>query len=314
MPSVGFGCWKIDKAVCADVTYNAIKAGYRCIDQAADYGNEKETGQGIAKALADGVVTRDQLWVTSKLWNTYHRKEHVKAACQKSLADLGVEYLDLYLIHFPIATKFVPFETRYPPEWFLDPNAEDKRMEEDNVPYRETWEAMEELVNEGLVKNIGCCNIGTAMLRDVLSYAKVKPAVLQVELHPYNTQEKLLRFCKEKGIAVTGFSNLGAPSYVGIGMAKEDDSVLLNEAVTKIATTHGKTAAQVVLRWAVQRGTAIIPKTTNPDRMAENRDLFSFNLSEDEMKAVAGLNQNRRFNDPGFFCEAAFNTFFPIYD
>jgi hypothetical protein len=129
--------------------------------------------------LADGLCKREELWVTSKLWNTYHRKEHVKNACLRSLQDLGVDYLDLYLIHFPIALKFVPFETRYPPEWFYDPNAADRRMEEDETcSYRETWEAMEDLVREGLVKNIGMCNIGTAMLREVLSYAKIKPTVL----------------------------------------------------------------------------------------------------------------------------------------
>lgn len=137
------------------------------------------------------------------------------------MQDLGVEYLDLYLIHFPIALKYVPVETRYPPEWVHDPSSAEPRMEEDNVSFRETWEAMEELVKEGLVKNIGMCNIGVALLRDVLTYAKVKPSVLQVELHPYNTQEKLLQFCREKGIAVTGFSNLGAPSYVELSMATE---------------------------------------------------------------------------------------------
>jgi len=192
MPSVGFGLWKVANDKCAETTYQAIKNGYRLLDEAADYGNEKECGQGIKKALDEGIVKRDELFVTSKLWNTYHRKEHVKMACKKSLEDLGLEYLDLYLIHFPIAQKFVPFETRYPPEWFYDPNAENPRMEEDNVPYHETYQAMEELVAEGLVRNIGVCNIGTCMLRDVCNYAKVKPAVLQVELHPYNTQDKLL--------------------------------------------------------------------------------------------------------------------------
>jgi len=179
MPQVGLGCWKIGKDQIAQVTYDAIKIGYRCIDEACDYGNEKECGEGIKKALADGLCKREELWVTSKLWNTYHRKEHVKNACLRSLQDLGVDYLDLYLIHFPIALKFVPFETRYPPEWFYDPSAADRRMEEDETcSYRETWEAMEDLVREGLVKNIGMCNIGTGMLREVLSYAKIKPTVL----------------------------------------------------------------------------------------------------------------------------------------
>jgi len=179
MPSIGLGCWKIPKDACAEANYQAIKAGYRCIDQACDYGNEKESGEGIQRAIADGLTTRKDLWITSKLWNTYHRKEHVKAACKRTLQDLQVEYLDLYLVHFPIALKFVPFEKRYPPEWVHDPEGKDPRMEEDErVPFRETWEAMEELVLEGLVKNIGVCNLGVAMLRDILQYCRVKPSVL----------------------------------------------------------------------------------------------------------------------------------------
>ena len=135
MPSVGLGCWKIAREQTAETVYNAIaKAGYRCIDQACDYANEKETGEGIKKAIDEGVVTRQELFVTSKLWNTYHRKEYVKAACMKTLEDLGLEYLDLYLIHFPISLKFVPFEERYPPEWIHDPKSANPRMEEDLVP------------------------------------------------------------------------------------------------------------------------------------------------------------------------------------
>ena len=139
MPSVGFGLWKIAKDKCAEATYSALKNGYKLIDEAADYGNEKECGEGIKKAIDEGIVTRKDLWVTSKLWNTYHRKEHVKMACKKTLEDLGLEYLDLYLIHFPISLKFVPFEARYPPEWIHDPKSSDPRMEEDLVPMQETW-------------------------------------------------------------------------------------------------------------------------------------------------------------------------------
>ena len=154
MPAVGYGCWKVDKAAIGDQIYKAIEAGYRCIDEACDYGNEKECGAGITKAIADKIVTREDLWITSKLWNTYHRKEHVIEACKRSIADLGVEYLDLYLIHFPIATKFVPFETRYPPEWVFDDKVKEPRMEEDLVPIRETWEAMEDLVAKALLKTL----------------------------------------------------------------------------------------------------------------------------------------------------------------
>jgi len=229
------------------------------------------------------------------------------------MEDLGVEYLDLYLIHFPIALKYVPVETRYPPEWVHDPSSAEPKMEEDNVSFQETWEAMEELVKEGLVKNIGMCNVGVALLRDVLSYCKVKPTVLQVELHPYNTQEKLLRFCREKGIAVTGFSNLGAPSYLELNMATEKESVLNEPVVNEIASKYSKTPAQIVLRWAVQRGTAIIPKTTKTERLQENIGLFDFNLANDDMAKISGLNKNKRFNDPGVFCEGM-GIFFPIYE
>lgn len=279
MPSVGFGCWKIANDQCADAVYNAIKAGYRLIDEACDYGNEKEAGQGLARAIADKIVSREDVWVTSKLWNTYHRKEHVEAACRRTLADLGVEYLDLYLVHFPIALKFVDFEARYPPEWIHDPSSASPRMEEDAVSIRETWEAMENLVKLGLVRNIGFCNIGATTLRDILSYASVKPSVLQVELHPYNTQERLLKFCRATGIAVTAFSSFGAGSYVELGMATENDSCLTETIVKDIAAKHNKTPAQVVLRWGVQRGTAIIPKSSNTGRVAENIALFDFNLS-----------------------------------
>lgn len=122
----------------AECTYTAIKSGYRLFDEACDYGNEKQCGEGIKKAIDEGLVTRQELFITSKLWNTYHRKENVKTACKKTLADLGLEYLDLYLIHFPIALRFVPFEQRYPPEWVYEPG-ENAKMEEDCVSYQETW-------------------------------------------------------------------------------------------------------------------------------------------------------------------------------
>ena len=165
------------------------------------------------------------------------------------MKDLGVDYLDLYLIHFPIAQKFVPFEKRYPPGWnFHDTSQDQPDMLEDNVPYAETWAAMEDLVREGLVRNIGVCNLGTAMLRDVLNYANIKPSVLQVEMHPYNTQEKLLRFCRLNGVAVTAFSNLGPSSFVELGMANTEESYLKQEAVLKTAETFKVTPAQVHLR------------------------------------------------------------------
>ena len=187
-------------------------------------------------------------------------------------------------------------------------------MEPARVPLAETWGAMEDLVRAGLVKNIGVCNFGVSLLRDLLSYAQIPPAVLQVELHPYLTQEKLLRFCRDSNIAVTAFSPLAAQSYFSIGMARSDESVLEQHVICEAAARHNKTPAQIVLRWGVQRGTAIVPKTTNRERLRENLALFDFELVAEEMQQISALDRNRRFNDPGEFCEAAFGTFFPIYE
>lgn len=313
MPSVGLGIWKIDRGDTAGAVVDAIAAGYRHIDSAADYGNEREAGEGIRHALKSGHCTRDDLWVTSKLWNTYHRREHVRPACERSLADLGVDYLDLFLVHFPIATRFVPFEERYPPEWTSEVDGV-TAMRVDPVPLAETWSGMEELVESGLVRQIGVCNYNSGLLIDLMAYSRIKPTMLQVESHPFLTQEKLLRLASDFGIAVTAFSPLGALSYVSLEMATDADTVLTAEPVVAAAARVDRTPAQVVLRWGVQRGTAIIPKTTRPERLAENIALFDFELSGEEMDAISALNQNRRFNDPGVFCEKAFGKFYPIYD
>ncbi|MCG8651774.1 MAG: aldo/keto reductase [Pirellulales bacterium] len=314
LPSVGLGLWKIDPADTAQVVQNAAECGYRHFDSACDYGNEAQAGDGLQRVMSGEGIPREELWITSKLWNTYHRAEHVRPALLKTLADLQLDYLDLYLMHFPIATQFVPFEERYPPRWITDPAVDAPMMVPDRVPLIETWRAMEELVREGLVRDIGVCNFGCSLLRDLINQADIAPAVLQIELHPYLTQEKLLRFCTESGIVVTGFSPLGAQSYFSLNMAEADEAVMEQAAIKDIARRHGRTAAQVLLRWGVQRGTSIVPKTSNVGRLKENIALFDFELTEDEMQVISGLDRGRRFNDPGDFAEAAFNTFFPIYE
>jgi D-xylose reductase len=314
LPAVGFGLWKVERSQAASMVEAAATAGYRHFDCACDYGNEAEVGVGLQSLVSKGVCRREDLWITSKLWNTYHAAEQVRSALERTLRDLRLDYLDLYLIHFPIAQKFVPFETRYPPGWFYDPDEKYPHMELERIPIEETWLEMERLKRAGLIKHIGVCNFNTALLQDLLNWAAIPPAVLQAEMHPYLTQSKLLRFCHERGIAVTAFSPLGAASYFSIGMATKGESVLEQPAVLQIAERHGRSPAQVVLRWGLQRGSAVIPKTSRPERLRENLSIFDFNLTADEMSAIDGLNRNRRFNDPGDFCERAFNTFCPIYD
>ena len=313
MPAVGLGLWKVPKAACAAAVTAAIRLGYRHLDCACDYGNEAEVGDGIRAAISEGLVTREELWVTSKLWNTYHASEHIEPACRRTLDDLGLDYVDLYLVHFPISLKFVPFETRYPPEWVHDPDAPEPRMELEKVPFCETWKGMEALQRRGLAKNIGVCNMNTAGLRDLLSYADIPPAVLQVELHPYLQQPKLIRFAEENGIQVTGFSPLGAGSYVELDMAATSDSALRDPIVAQIAETKGVSPAQLILKWALQRGISVIPKSSKADRLEENLKLEGFELSDAEMAQMATLDRARRFNDPGVFC-LGMGVFCPIYD
>lgn len=313
-PEIGLGLWKIPSAECADVVFNAIKLGYRHLDSACDYGNEQQVGEGIARAIKEGLCQREELWVTSKLWNTFHAKEHVKLALEKTLSDLGLDYLDSYLIHFPIAQAYVPIESRYPPEWIYDTDAAEPEMRIAAVPLAETWQAMEALHHEGLVKHIGVCNYNSGLLNDLMAYATVKPTQLQIESHPYLTQERLIRLAGDYGIEVTAFSPLGALSYLELDMAQASESVLAQSVVISAAQNHGKTPAQVVLRWGVQRGCALVTKSTKSERLRENSAIFDFALSEQEMQAISALNQNRRFNDPGDFCEAAFGKFYPIYD
>ncbi|KAI2500949.1 oxidoreductase [Fragilaria crotonensis] len=278
-----FGFWKVGKDVCEEVAYQAIANGYRRLDCACDYGNEEQVGRGIKRAISEGLVERKDLFITSKLWNTYHKPEHVLLACQKSLEDLGLEYLDEYLIHFPISMEFVPIEKKYPPEWT---NLHGK------------WFSFPTI----------------CLLRQILSTCRIRPTTLQVELHPHNSQNHLIRFAREAGLHVTAFSVLGASSYLELNMANEDDVLLTNSVVTRIADYHRKTPAQILLRWALQRNTFPLSKTTHPVRMQENRNVFDFYLTRQDMDALHALNKNRRYNDPGAFCEPGMGTFCPIYE
>lgn len=295
MPLVGFGLWKITKSTCADTLYNAIKTGYRLFDGACDYGNEKEAGEGVRRALKDGLVKREELFITSKLWNTFHAHDHVKSLAKIQLGQWGIDYFDLFLVHFPVSLKYVDPNHRYPPEWFGD----DGKVYLQNTPMQETWGAMEELVDEGLAKNIGLSNCQGSLILDVMRYARIEPQVLQIELHPYLTQEALVQLAKTLGIAVTAYSSFGPQSYLEIGIDKGVPSLLEHDVVNDIAKAHKKTAAQVLLRWATQRGIAIIPKTNNPDRLAANLQCDTFNLSESDIKKISALNISLRLNDPG---------------
>ncbi|KAJ7122997.1 Aldo keto reductase [Mycena epipterygia] len=293
MPLVGLGTWKIPKSVCADTVYTAIKLGYRLFDGACDYGNEEELGQGIRRALSDGLVKREELFITSKLWNTFHAKEHVKTLAKKQLGNWGLDYFDLFLVHFPIALKYVDPAERYPPGWF----GADGQVHLQDTPMQETWTAMEELVDAGLVKNIGISNCQGALLLDILRYARIKPQVLQIERHPYLNQAALVALAKELGIAVTGYSSLGPQGYIELSMDRGAQSLLTHNVVSTVAKSHNKTPAQVLLRWSTQCGVTVVPKATDEDLLVENLNSASFDLTADDMKALHSLNCDLRMND-----------------
>lgn len=261
-----------------------------------DYGNEVESGQGVARALKEGIVKREELFLVSKLWNSFHDQERVEPICKKQLQDWGIDYFDLYVMHFPIALKYVDPSDRYPPGFSYD----GENMVPGTATIQETWTAMESLVRSGLTRGIAISNFNGALILDLLRYAKIIPATLQIEHHPYLTQPNLIHLAHSQGIAVTAYSSFGPQSFRELGMQRAEDTPLLfdHEVVKKVATRHGKSPAQVLLRWSTQRNIAVIPKSNNPGRLAQNLDVTGWDLSNDELKELSGLDKGLRFNDP----------------
>lgn len=241
-------------------------------------------------------MTRDELFIVSKLWNSFHDHDRVEPICRKQLNDWAVGHFDLYIVHFPISLKYVDPSDRYPPGFTYD----GKNVVPGSATIQETWTAMEGLVEKGLTKSIGISNFNGQLIMDLLRYAKVVPATLQVEHHPYLTQEGLVKLAQENGMHVTAYSSFGPQSFLELEMQRAKDTALLfdNQTVKRIASKHGKTPAQVLLRWATQRNIAVIPKSNNQSRLQQNLDVTSFNLDKSELDEVSGLNQGLRFNDP----------------
>ena len=261
-----------------------------------DYGNEVEAGQGVARAIKEGIVKREELFIVSKLWNSFHDGEQVEPICRKQLSDWGVDYFDLYIVHFPIALKYVDPSVRYPPGWMSANN----KLELSNASIRETWTAMESLVDQKLARSIGVSNFSAQLLMDLLRYARIRPATLQIEHHPYLTQTRLVDYAQRQGIAVTAYSSFGPLSFLELNLKDAHNTPLLfeHDVVKSVAEKHGRTPAQVLLRWATQRNIAVIPKSNNPTRLAQNLQVTDFALEQSEIEAISALDKGLRFNDP----------------
>lgn len=265
---------------------HAIDVGYRHIDTAFCYDNEVFVGQGINEKLADGSVTRESLFIVTKLANTHHAPEDVERACRMSLKNLGLDYVDLYLMHTPMGWKCIGDK----PE-DGNPTDDEGNLLFSDVDFVDTWKAMEDLVEKGLARSIGVSNFNSQQLDRIMKDCKIKPVTNQVECGPTINQDKLREYCRNYGILLTAYTPLGRMKKIsedGPGAAVNDPKVI------GIGKKYGKTPAQVVLRFITQLGAIPIPKSSNQDRVRENISIFDFTLNAEEMKILESFNSGKR--------------------
>ena len=270
MPVIGLGTWKSAEEKIYQAVRWAIKAGYQHVDCAAVYGNEETVGQALHDAVAEGDIERKNLFVTSKLWNTAHKPADVRPALEQSLKDLQTDYLDLYLIHWPIAEDPLSGEA-------LD------------IPQEETWAEMEKAQKDGLVRSIGVSNFTQTKLKDLMDKAEIMPAVNQVEIHPYLAQNDLVEFCRENQIVVTAYAPLGSGDRPDTMKEAGEPSLLADQVVADIAKKNSATPAQVLIAWGLTRGLVEIPKSVQFDRIEENLGALNVTLDDDDMMKHSAL-------------------------
>ncbi|XP_063087037.1 aldo-keto reductase family 1 member C1-like [Cavia porcellus] len=292
IPVLGFGTYapeEVPKSMARVATKLAIDAGFRHIDSAYFYQNEEEVGLAIRSKIADGTVKREDIFYTSKLWCTFHRPEMVQSCLETSLKKLQLDYVDLYLIHYPVSMK---------PGEDLLPTDEHGKLILEMVDLCATWEVMEKCKDLGLAKSIGVSNFNRRQLEMILNKPglKYKPVCNQVECHPYLNQSKMLNFCKSKDIILVAYSALG--SHREKKWVDQNAPVLLKDPVLcAMAKKHKRTPALIALRYQLQRGIVVLAKSFNENRIKENMQVFEFQLTSEDMKALDGLNRNMRYDD-----------------
>ncbi|XP_072256251.1 aldo-keto reductase family 1 member C15-like [Pyxicephalus adspersus] len=307
MPVIGFGTYAPEtypKRMAEEATEIAIRAGYRHIDGAYLYGNEAEVGRAIQKTIADGTIRREDLFYTGKLWSTFHSPDLVRQGLERSLKDLQLDYLDLFLIHVPVDLQ---------PGEDLLPVDENGKYLYGNTNIQDTWEAMEQCKVAGRVKSIGVSNFNRRQLELILKKPrlKYKPVCNQVECHLYLNQEKMLKFCKSHDILLVGYSTLGSSRDGTWGIGGDCPVLLEDPVLNHIAKKLGKTPAQVALRFLLQRGIVPLAKSFTKHRIEENLQVFNFNLEKKDMRSLEALNKNLRYDKMSMWED---HPQYPFYD
>jgi alcohol dehydrogenase (NADP+) len=292
MPALGLGTWKSAKGEIYQTIRTALEIGYRHFDCAFIYGNEEEIGAAITDAIKNNEVKREDLWITSKLWNNRHRPEDVQPAIEASLKNLQLDYLDLYLIHWPVA---LIYDVNYPQK-------ADEMISLNDLPLSTTWQAVIALKEKGLTRHIGVSNFSIKKISQLRDETRVLPEALQVELQPFNQQKALIDFCKQNNIATTGFCPLGSADRPASRVSPNEPKLFENKTILNIAQEKGCSSAQVMLAWAVNRGTSVIPKSVNPSRLQENLAAADIVLSAGQMDRMNELDQHYRYIKGDFWC------------
>ncbi|KAM7534004.1 hypothetical protein Aperf_G00000117100 [Anoplocephala perfoliata] len=296
IPRLGFGTFNVDKEVVSDAIKGAFEAGFRHIDCAPSYENEKEVGQGIAKSMKKFGLRREDIFVTSKLGCDHHDPKDVRKACEESLRNLGLDYLDLYLIQWPVPFHFKKFDANDPTCLIFD----EHRIED-------TWSEMEKLVTAGLVKSIGVSNFNKRQVEHIIRYGKIVPAVNQVEVNLHWLNTKLIEFCQSKNIQIVGYSILGTPTF----LKNQANPILHLKAVGEIAKVYNVTPVQVVVRHGLQRNIAVLVTSVITEEIRSGYDVFGFELSEDEMNRLNKVGLNYRLVEA---IALANHPDYPFYD
>lgn len=291
VPMIGLGTWKSDPGDVYEAVKIAVKAGYRHIDCAPIYGNEKEVGDALTELFEEGVVKREELWITSKLWNDAHRENQVIPALNKTLDDLQLDYLDLFLIHWPVALK----------EGLHFPEGPEDFYSLDEVPLTETWKGMEGAQVEGLARHIGVSNFSKEKIEELYHEGTVRPEMNQIELHPFLQQSDLVEFCQENGTHVTAYSPLGSKDRPSQLKKDNEPSLLEHPVIAEIAEKHNATPGQILIRWAMERDTIVIPKSVSENHITENIKAADLELDEDDLESIHDLDKGFRYVDGSFW-------------